>query len=120
MPTKARATSAKPNNPTENYGPSPVRGVLPVVAIVLLAANLRPALTALAPLVGQIRMDTGISHGVAGLLTGLPLMAFSALSPIAPLLAHRFGMERVLLGSLLVLAAGILLRSADAIAALFL
>lgn len=119
MTKKARAISAKPNQP-ENHGPSPVRGVLLIVGIVLLAANLRPALTALAPLVSQIRMDTGISHGVAGLLTGLPLLAFSALSPIAPLLARRFGMERVLLGSLLVLATGILLRSADAVAALFL
>ena len=100
--------------------PSRVRGVLLVLGIVLLAANLRPALTSVAPLIGQIRTDTGISNGVAGLLTGLPLLAFSALSPIAPRLARRFGMEQVLLASLLVLASGILLRSAGAVAALFL
>jgi CP family cyanate transporter-like MFS transporter len=87
---------------------------------VLLAANLRPALTSVAPLIGQIRTDTGISNAVAGLLTGLPLLAFAVLSPIAPLLAHRFSMERVLLTSLLVLAVGILLRSAGVVAALFL
>jgi CP family cyanate transporter-like MFS transporter len=99
---------------------SRIRGLLLVVAIVLLAANLRPALTSVAPLIGQIRTDTGISNGVAGLLTGLPLLAFAVLSPIAPRLAHRFGMERVLLASLLVLAVGILLRSAGVVAALFL
>ncbi len=99
---------------------SRIRGLLLVLAIVLLAANLRPALTSVAPLIGQIRTDTGISNGVAGLLTGLPLLAFAALSPIAPRLAHRFGMERVLLASLLVLAVGILLRSAGVVAALFL
>ena len=96
------------------------RGVLLVVGIVLLAVNLRPALTGLTPLIGQIRADTGISYGVAGLLTTLPLLAMGLLSPIASLLAHRFGMERLLLASMLVLAAGILLRSAGAVTALFL
>jgi CP family cyanate transporter-like MFS transporter len=90
------------------------------LGIVLLAANLRPALTGVAPLIGQIRADTGISNGVAGLLTTLPLLAFGLLSPIAPRVARLFGMERVLLASLLVLAAGILLRWAGALEALFL
>ena len=34
--------------------------------------------------IGQIRADIGISNGVAGLLTTLPLLAFGLLSPIAP------------------------------------
>ena len=91
-----------------------------MLGILLLAAHLRPALTGLTPLIGQIRVDTGISYGVAGLLTALPLLAMGVLSPIAPLLARRLGIERVLLASMLVLAAGILLRSAGAAAALFL
>ena len=102
------------------HGPSRAQQVLLMLAFVLLAANLRPALTSVAPLIGQISTSTGISNGVAGLLTGLPLLAFAVLSPIASRLARRFGMERVLLASLLVLAAGILLRSAGAVAALFL
>jgi MFS transporter, CP family, cyanate transporter len=101
-------------------GRSRLRSFLLILGIVLLAANLRPALTGVAPLIGQIRADTGISNGVAGLLTTLPLLAFGLLSPIAPRVARRFGMERVLLASLLVLAAGILLRWAEAVAALFL
>ena len=100
--------------------PSRLGGMLLMLAMVLLAANLRPALTSVAPLIGQIRTDTGMSNGVAGLLTTLPLLAFGVLSPVAPLLARRFGMEQALLASLLLLAAGILLRSAGAVAALFL
>ena len=115
MTKKPPATATSCQRP-----PSRVWGVLLVLAIVLLAVNLRPALTALSPLIGQIRMDTGISNGLAGLLTALPLLAFGLLSPIAPRLAGRFGMERVLLTSLLVLATGILLRSAGAVPALFL
>jgi CP family cyanate transporter-like MFS transporter len=106
--------------PTGRRDPSNLRGVLLVVGIVLLAANLRSALTSAAPLIGQIRTDTGISNGIAGLLTTLPLVAFGVLSPVAPRLARRFGMERVLLASLLLLAAGILLRSAGPVAVLFL
>jgi CP family cyanate transporter-like MFS transporter len=90
------------------------------LGIVLLAANLRPALTSVAPLIGQIRADTGMSNGEAGLLTTLPLLAFGLLSPVAPRVARRFGMERVLLASLFVLVAGILLRWAGAVAVLFL
>src|ERR687890_1449487 len=110
----------KRTSATAQSGRSGLRSVLLVLGILLLAANLRPAITGVAPLIGQIRADTGISNGVAGLLTTLPLLAFGLLSPIAPRLARRFGMERVLLASLLVLAAGILLRWAGAVAALFL
>jgi MFS transporter, CP family, cyanate transporter len=115
MTKEATATATPGHRP-----PSRVSGVLLVLGIVLLAANLRPALTGLTPLIGQIRADTGMSYGVAGLLTALPLLAMGVLSPIAPLLARRLGMGRVLLVSMLVLAAGILLRSAGAAAALFL
>jgi MFS transporter, CP family, cyanate transporter len=101
-------------------GRSRLPGVLLVLGIVFLAANLRPALTSVAPLIGQIRTDTGISNGVAGLLTTLPLLAFGVLSPVAPWLARRFGMERILLVSLLLLAAGIVVRSAGPGLVLFL
>lgn len=105
---------------TRNRGGRGIRGVLLVVGIVLLAANLRPALISVASLIGEIRTDTGLSNGTAGLLTTLPLLAFGLLSPVAPRLARWFGMERALLASLLLLAGGILLRSQGAMAALFL
>ena len=97
-----------------------LRSIIFVVGILLLAANLRPALTGVAPLIGEIRSDTGISNGAAGLLTTLPLLAFALLSPVAPRVARRFGLEGVLLASLLVLAAGILLRWTGTVATLFL
>lgn len=121
VPCYAAKVTGKVRHDQEGpHGPSRTQQALLVLGFVLLAANLRPALTSVAPLIGQIRIDTGISNGVAGLLTGLPLLAFGLLSSIAPRLARRFGMERVLLASMLVLAAGILLRSAGAIAMLFL
>lgn len=99
--------------------PSLLRTGLLVAGIVLAAANLRGALTSVGPLVGEIRAGTGISGGAAGLLTTLPLICFAALSLLAPALARKFGTRRVLTGSLLLLAAGIALRSAPPVAALF-
>jgi hypothetical protein len=119
MRKKAPATAATPGG-DNHRDPSRLRGVPLVLGILLLAANLRPALTGVAPLIGQIRTDTDVSDGVAGLLTTLPLLAFGALSPVAPRLARQFGMERTVLVSLLALAVGIVVRSMGAVWALFL
>ena len=79
--------------------------------ILLLAFNLRPAITSVGPILGIIREDLAISHWSAGLLTSLPLIAFAAVSPIAPRIANRMGTERGLMAGLLVLFLGILIRS---------
>jgi MFS transporter, CP family, cyanate transporter len=96
-----------------------MRAWLLAAAIFLLASNLRAALTAVGPLVGEIRTEEGISHGLAGLITTLPLLAFAALSSLAPRIARHFGIERTLLASMVVLVVGILLRSSGPLAALF-
>jgi MFS transporter, CP family, cyanate transporter len=88
-------------------------------AILLLASNLRAAITSVGPLVGEIRAEEGISHGLAGLITTLPLLAFAALSSLAPRIARRFGIERTLLASMVVLVVGILVRSSGPLAAVF-
>jgi CP family cyanate transporter-like MFS transporter len=56
---------------------------------------------------------------VAGLLTTLPVICFGALAPVAPRLAHRVSLERILAGSAALTAAAAALRGADGAAALF-
>lgn len=92
---------------------------LPVIGVMLIAVNLRPSLTAVGPLVGTIRHDTGMSATLAGLLTTLPLIGYGVLSPCAPWLARRLGTERLLCISMAVLLGGILLRWAPPLPALF-
>jgi CP family cyanate transporter-like MFS transporter len=87
--------------------------------IVLLAANLRAPITAIGPVVGTIRDDTGLSNTFTGLLTTLPLLGFGLVSPVAPGIARRLGMELTLMLSLIGLTAGILLRGLPSIAALY-
>lgn len=87
------------------------KNILLLTGILLIAANLRTAITSVTPLIGFIRDDTGISNGIAGLLTTLPLIAFAILSMFAPKIARRFGIANVLMASLVILTFGILLRS---------
>ncbi|WP_248745244.1 MULTISPECIES: CynX/NimT family MFS transporter [unclassified Pseudomonas] len=82
-----------------------------LLGLVLVALNLRPALSSMAPLLGEVSRSLGLSAAKAGLLTTLPVLCLGLAAPLAPLLARRFGSERVVLGILLTLAGGIILRS---------
>lgn len=56
---------------------------IPMFALVLLASNLRPAITSVGPLLEDIRLGVGLSVTSAGLLSSLPLLAFALFSPLA-------------------------------------
>nr|WP_273870934.1 MFS transporter [Serratia odorifera] len=77
----------------------------------LVAANLRAALTSVGPLLEQIQQQLTLSATAAGLLNSLPLILFALLSPVTPALAQRIGIERTLGLALLMLVLGIALRS---------
>ncbi|MFJ3074768.1 CynX/NimT family MFS transporter [Pseudomonas sp. NPDC087029] len=83
-----------------------------LLGLVLVALNLRPALSSMAPVLGQVSEGLGLNASQAGLLTTLPVLCLGLFAPLAPILARRFGSERVILGILLTLALGILVRSA--------
>jgi MFS transporter, CP family, cyanate transporter len=95
------------------------RPILLIAGILVVAANLRPALTGVGPLLDDIRADLGLSGSAAGLLTALPLLMFAVFSPVSSAVALRIGTERALWGGLVGLAAGILLRSAPVTGAIW-
>ncbi len=90
-----------------------------VAGVVLIASNLRAPITAVGPLVREIRTDTGLSNTLTGMLTTLPLLAFALISPFASRLGRRFGMQQALLMGLIALAAGIIVRSLPSLVTLF-
>ncbi|MFS0872771.1 CynX/NimT family MFS transporter [Paenibacillus xylanilyticus] len=90
-----------------------------LTGIIFIAATMRSPITATGPIVELIRSDTGISHTMAGLLTSLPLLAFAAISPFAPHLAKRFGLESALLTAIIIVTLGIALRFLPSVPALF-
>ncbi|WDG55170.1 CynX/NimT family MFS transporter [Pseudomonas chlororaphis] len=91
--------------------PAPSRPWLLLLGLILVALNLRPALSSMAPLLSEVSRSLGLSAAQAGLLTTLPVLCLGLFAPLAPVLARRFGAERVVLGILLTLAGGIILRS---------
>jgi len=82
-----------------------------VAGIVLTALNLRPALAGVSPLLSDITADLGLTPGAAGLLTTVMVAGLGVVAPIAPFLVRCWGLDRTLLIGLVVLTAGILLRS---------
>ncbi|OAN62455.1 MFS transporter [Balneola sp. EhC07] len=104
-----------------SYSDRPRRDqVLLIAGIILIGFNLRPALSGVGPLIAMIRVSTGLSNSMLGLLTTLPLVAFGILSTLTPLFTRRFGIEKTLSGALLLLTLGIALRAFGYIPLLFL
>ena len=95
------------------------RPVLLVAGILCIAMALRAPVTGVAPLIGMIRAQLGLSSTAAGMLITLPLLAFAGGSLAAAGLARRYGLERTLFGALLLIAAGIVGRSLGSEAALY-
>ncbi|MBD0740984.1 MFS transporter [Streptomyces sp. CBMA152] len=63
------------------------------------AANLRPAIAAVSPLVDRIRDDLGLSATGAALLTTIPTLAMGLCAPLAASVGRKWGLYRgVLIG----------------------
>ncbi|MGH3583698.1 MAG: CynX/NimT family MFS transporter, partial [Mycobacterium sp.] len=80
---------------------------------VLTALNLRPAITSVGPLLGDMRDSLGASAIWAGVLTTLPGLCFATAGLAAPRLAAKVGLDRAITVALVVLSAGLLLRVVD-------
>ena len=93
------------------------RAVWPIVMIVLVAVNLRPAVTAVGPLLTQIRDDLGLSGAASGALTTLPLLFFGSFGLVAPFV-RRSG-EWLLVTSMGILVVALLIRAIPSEVALF-
>jgi MFS transporter, CP family, cyanate transporter len=104
-----RSAPAPVDAPTH---PGPRRGLVLIgTAIVLTGLNLRTAVNSIGPVLEEIERGLGISSGMAGLVTTMPVLCFAAIGFAGPPLAARFRDGHVLAGALLAMAAGLVLRS---------
>jgi len=90
-----------------------------LTGIVLVALNMRACLAAVSPMVGEIQRTFGLSATASGLITTVPVLFQGVGAPLTPRLTRRFGTERVVLGAVLTLGAGVLLRVLPSEAALY-
>jgi len=94
--------------------PAPTRGLSALalgLSLLVVAANLRPTLTALGPVLGLVATDTGLSPSTLGLLGSVPLLAFAGVSPFVQLLSRRWGPDRTVFTATAVMLAATVVRS---------
>ncbi len=97
---------------TSSAAPDHRRGLLLVgTAIVLTGLNLRTAVNSVGPVLQEIQHGLGISSGLTGLVTSLPVICFAVIGFSGPLLTARFRDGHVLAGALLAMAAGLVVRA---------
>ncbi|WFE37866.1 MFS transporter [Micromonospora sp. WMMD998] len=112
----AGATPA--TTPTPAAGPAR-GGLLVLVGMLLVAVNLRAAVTSLGALLDEIRVGLGLSGAMAGVVTTLPTVAFAGLGALTPWLVRRWAAPRVLVLAMIALTAGQVLRAVTGSAAVF-
>lgn len=90
-------------------------GFLVLMAFIALALTLRSPLTAIPPIINELRQGFAISPAMAGLLTSIPVLCFGALTPLASLIIARTSIETSIFLTLLGSALGMIIRSAGGI-----
>jgi CP family cyanate transporter-like MFS transporter len=83
------------------------------LCLVLIGLNLRTVFSSFSAVLPEITSSAGLPDWSVVVLTTVPVTLLGVFAPLAPVLARRFGAERVLLGAIAVLTAGLLLRPVD-------
>ncbi len=98
--------------PGEDPSFHPLRpgGALALVGIVLFAFSLRSAVASLSPLVTLISRDFALPAVVLGLIGTAPPVCFAVFGLLAPQFERRFGLERVAVAAIVVVALGLVAR----------
>jgi len=94
-------------------------GALLVTGILVLAFNLRAMITGLPPVFPELQAVLHVSAGTLAALAAVPVLCFGVFSGAGAPLSRRFGEERVLWVAVLLIAAGLVLRSLAPSALLF-
>lgn len=84
---------------------------LALVGIVLFAFSLRSAVASLSPLYDHIAVDFDVSAAVIGLIGTAPPVCYAVFGLLTPALERRFGLERLAVTAMAVVAIGLIVRS---------
>jgi CP family cyanate transporter-like MFS transporter len=83
------------------------------VCLVLIGLNLRTVFSSFSAVLPEVTAQVPLPGWAVAVLTTVPVTLLGVFAPLAPVLARRFGAERVLLLAMAVLTAGLLLRPAE-------
>ncbi|SFG25789.1 CynX/NimT family MFS transporter [Methylobacterium gossipiicola] len=96
-----------------------LRPLLLGLGIMLVAFNMRPALTSVGPLLDAIRTATGLGNVGAAYLTTLPVLCIGLACTLGPVVIRRLGADRGVLLAVAVVALGSGLRGLGGLEPLF-
>ncbi|TCM35185.1 CP family cyanate transporter-like MFS transporter [Novosphingobium sp. ST904] len=91
----------------------------PLLALIVLGCNLRSPLTAIQPVLGELRASLGLGSVGAGLLTSIPVLCFGLLPPLMSPLIGRMGIDRSIRLVLIGVAAATVIRPYTGIIGMF-
>ena len=106
--------------PAGGRAAGPRHPLLVGAGVMLIAFNLRPALSSVGPVLRAIMAGTGLGAAGAAVLTTLPVLCLGLACVLAPGIIRRFGADRGVLAGTLVIAVGLALRGIDGLVPLFL
>jgi CP family cyanate transporter-like MFS transporter len=78
-----------------------------LVGLLLVALNLRPAISSVPPVLETIRQDLGLGRAFLGLLTTIPVLCMSIFALVAPKVSGRVGAERAVLWSVVLVGVAV-------------
>lgn len=85
--------------------------VIAVLAVLLLAVNLRTAVTAMSAIVTDVTADISLDPVLLGVLGGLPPVAFALSGIVAPRVSRALGLEATMVIAVLAMIVGPLVRA---------
>lgn len=84
-----------------------------LLAVLLVAANLRLGVTSLGALLDRVQDSTGMTAATASALTSLPVLCFAVVGATGMTLARRVGVHRGIAVAMALLGSGLLVRVLD-------
>lgn len=93
--------------------------IISMLAIILVASNLRAPITAIGPVLDEVIGQLKLSSLEASLLTSIPLFVFAAMSALVSRVSVKFGTLNMVLVAMLILCFGLCLRIAGNVPTLF-
>lgn len=92
---------------------------LTLAGIMLVAVNLRPAITSVSPVLQSIGESLSLSTSALSILTTLPVLFLGLSAPLAPWAARHLGVDRAVLAAVGMLVLALLIRPFVGTAGLF-
>ena len=84
---------------------------LVVIAILLMASNMRSPIVALGSIAPVVQDALGLSAAHIGWLGAIPMLMFALGALVSPAIGKHYGLENTLIAVVIVLTAGIIMRS---------